>query len=427
MLIHFILNTLYLIALLLASPFLIYRIVIKGKYWRTLRERLGGISSPTQADIWLHGVSVGEIKAAYPLIEKFQQEKPHLKIVVSSTSSRGLEMARNLYPDIAVMSFPLDFSWVIKRLLKEIQPKLIILMELELWPNFLFLAKKKDIPVILMNGRVSEKSGRRYSYIKWAFCKATQGICYFSVQSSVYAKRLEALGISSERIEVTGNIKFDAIEPKELALKQKEIAEQLHLRSKDLVLVAGSTHWPEEKFILEAYSKIVTKLPKLRLILVPRHPERAMELCSYIEKSDFSFTAIRKSKIHSEYQSKKNEVIIGDIMGELAPMYTVAHLVFIGGSLIPHGGQNFIEPASLGKAVICGPYMANFPDLKLFREENAIRQLSKQEDLAEILESLLKDSKEREMIGGRAARLVKNCRGSVTKNYELAFRLLNRK
>ncbi len=418
-----VLNFFYFIGLIILSPILLIRIFFKGKYKDSIKEQLGDITTPSKKKcIWLHGVSVGEIKASQPLVFALEKKFPHCEIIISVTSKAGKETARQMYPQFAVISFPLDFSWVVSKFLRHFDPALVILMELELWPNFLHVCYKRNIPVMLVNGRLSEKSFRGYRrYLGWYFKKMTRAIRFFGVQCSIYAERFKNLGIEADRIHITGNIKFDAID-NNLGNNLNQVRKNLGLEESEKILICGSTHSPEEKMILGEFLKIRQKFPNLRLIIVPRHPQRAEEISSWIR--ELKFVPICKTKITSNYSADKNDIIIVDTIGELKNLYRICTIAFIGGSLIPHGGQNFIEPASFGKTVLTGPYMQNFPDIRVFLEQNAIIQIKNISELTPKIIELLESSEISENIGNKAKMIVEQSKGSTEKNMELCQSLL---
>ena len=415
------LDFLYFIVLLALSPWLLYTIVVKKKYWDTLAQRLGlVIPIEGKQAIWIHGVSVGEIKAAKPLILRIRKALPERQIIVSSTSRSGKKIALELYPDCKVISFPLDFSWTIKHYFKRINPCLIVLMELELWPNFLHLAHKRKIPVVLVNGRLSEKSFRGYSRLRCIFRWMTRAINVFAMQTEIYKKRMLQLGIKEGNIQITGNMKFDSE-----ILPGKENSIGLEFPSELQIIVAGSTHNPEEKILIDSYCDLRVSFPNLRLIIVPRNPNRAKEIAQWVREKGLN--AVLKSQIKNGREFPENDIIIGDVMGELAKIYQLSHIAFVGGSLIPHGGQNFIEPASLGKAVICGPFMHNFPETRVFVEQNAMLQLSSAKNIKEAFHSLLNDINKANKMGQSARNLVEKSRGSSERNCTLCMNLIHEK
>ncbi|WP_372366610.1 3-deoxy-D-manno-octulosonic acid transferase [Candidatus Uabimicrobium sp. HlEnr_7] len=419
----YILNVVYFIGLIFAFPFILYRIFVQGKDWRTLLARLGFSKYP-EIDIWIHGVSVGEIKAAQSLIASLKSIYPGKRFFISSTSSNGLKIAKTLYPEDTVSSFPLDFSWSVKSYLRKLSPKLIVLVELEIWPNFLYYAKKYNSRVLLVNGRFSERSCNRYAYLGKLFHKMTGSIDYFSVQSSLYSSRLQKLGIEKERISITGNLKYDAISlqiPKSEELET--IKAQCGIKEHHLLIVCGSTHDPEEKALLSTYKKLTNDFTDVRLLIVPRHPERKERVRTYAK--EFGFDPYLLSDLNQKSELTINEVIVGDTMGQLVSLYGLANVVFVGGSLIQHGGQNFIEPAVQKKAVICGPNMQNFPDVKLFVEKKIILQIKCEEELYKALWDLLKSPSRITDIGNQAALQVEQLQGSVEKNLVFCRKLLD--
>lgn len=418
----YLLNLVYLTALVLAFPFILYRIFVQGKDWRTLITRLG-IGKYPSVDIWVHGVSVGEIKAVQGLVTSLKEIYPEKRFFISSTSNNGLKIARELYQEDNVSSFPLDFTWSVKSYLRKLSPQLIILVELEIWPNFLHYAKKYNSSVLLVNGRFSEKSSQRYGYLGKVFYRMTRNIDVFSVQSSLYASRLQKLGIEESRISITGNLKYDAISlqmPDDKKLT--ELRAQCGLQTSYRVIVCGSTHDPEERFIIQAYKKLMNDFPELRLLIVPRQPQRKERVASYAK--EFGLQPLFLSGLDTR-DLEANQVIIGDVMGQLVNLYGLASVVFVGGSLIKHGGQNFIEPAIQEKAVICGPHMQNFPDVKLFVEKKIILQIKCEEELYKTLWDLLKSPSVIKNMGNQAALQVKELQGSVEKNLVFCRKLLD--
>lgn len=419
------LNLCYFMATLLALPLLLYRIVVQGKYWDTLAERLGRLDHipPTNQCIWLHGVSVGEIKAAQTMIQELQKNFPQRELVVSVTSRTGREIAKQLYPQCTIISFPLDFSWIVNHYFDYFKPALIILVELELWPNFLHFCGKRNIPVVLVNGRLSPHSFRGYSrYLGRWFVKMTKSIRWFAVQSEIYAQRFEKLGIPSSRIQITGNMKFDTADPGTGVRSAATTWQSWGLPSDALLWICGSTHGPEERWLLDCFCKIHEQFPTLRLVLVPRQPTRADEISRWVQES--GLTPISKTQIPANFQFMPNMVMIVDTMGELRNLYRLATIALIGGSFVHHGGQNFIEPASFGKPVICGPDMHNFPDVKTFLEQSAIVQVVSLDELQTQLVRLLQNPQQREQLGQNAQSVVIKSKGSTLRNLALCRTLL---
>ncbi|NUM33825.1 MAG: 3-deoxy-D-manno-octulosonic acid transferase [Candidatus Brocadiae bacterium] len=420
------LDILYCIAFVFVSPWLLYGMVKKGKYKDSIKARLGFISEfpRLQNCLWVHGVSVGEIKAAQPLVSELKRSFPDRKILLTSTSSNGIKIAKELYKECLVVPFPMDFSWSILKYFRHFSPSLIILMELELWPNFLYWAARKNIPVMLFNGRLSEKSFKGYSF--WfgrLFNRMTKAVKHFAVQNELYANRFEKLGIPKEKICITGNMKFDAVFTEKNSLKKEELLKSLGTMDFP-VLVAGSTHAPEESILLSSYSELLSSFPDLRMILVPRDPQRAEEIAQWARQKQFTVT--KRTQIQEGFFFSPKHVLIVDTIGELSILYSLAHVVFIGGSLIPHGGQNFIEPAFLGKAVVCGPYMHNFPDIRIFLEESALVQLENTQNLTKTLGLLLQDKEWNKSLGIKAQKIVQKSQGCTKKNIDLCLEILKK-
>lgn len=415
------LNLLYGMALLLLLPVLAYRICFQGKYLATIQERLGmRFRFPKLTGcIWIHGVSVGEIKAAKTLISLLRKSCPEKKIVVSSTSSAGKKTAEELYgEECLIVSFPLDFSWAVRRYLNQFQPCLVILLEWEIWPNFLHQCHRKEIPVILLNGRLSERSFKRCSrYFQRFFVPFTRAIRVFAMQSELYAHRVASLGIGTDRIAVTGNMKFDSVPAQQS--QDDSMAKEMGIVPDLQILIAGSTHDPEEKILLECYRQLSPALERLRLILVPRQPQRASQVARYVEEC--GLRPVMRSHIPAGFSLDAHSILIVDTMGELARLYNFASIAVIGKSFVPEGGQNFIEPAALGKAVVCGPSMENFPDIRTFLDQKGIVQLKKVEDLLPTLRHLLENHREREELGRKAQSLVLASQGSSQRNCELCL------
>lgn len=418
-------DCLYLLMLSILWPILAYRVIFKKKYRDACGERWGRIGHlpRKQGMIWVHGVSVGEVKGALPLVRELQRALPGREFMISATSSAGRKLAEKLYPECTVVSFPLDFSWAVSRYRRHFSPSLVLLVELELWPNFLREMQHAGVPMILVNGRLSLKSFRGYRLLGAAFRTMTRGIALFAVQNETYARRFRELGIDRTLISVTGNMKFDAATPEKWAADRQNTARSLGIEPGHRVLVFGSTHPGEEELFLSCHRELLAEFPDFRAVIVPRHPERAGELEELSRR--FSLDAHRTSALPSEgFRFEANRVVIGDVMGELTSLYTIAHVVVIGGSLVPHGGQNFMEPASLEKAVVCGPYMENFPEAQDFVEQEAMVQIQSPDSLRETVAHLLRSPEKVRRLGQNAALAVQRGRGSVLRNCGLCLQIL---
>lgn len=321
--------------------------------------------------IWLHCVSVGETNAARPLVDSLLENFPDHRLVFSTTTKTGQDLAQKIFIDKvdAIVYFPFDFKFSVRRALGNFKPSLVLLMETEIWPRFIREAKDNGAKVAIVNGRLSERSFARYSKILTFISRVLADVDLALMQSEADARRLISLGMAAEKTAITGNLKFDlALNPDENVLTE-EFRQRFGLEGTLLVIVAASTHEPEEQWVLDALE--VAGYPR-RVIFAPRHPERFDSVAELLSNIGIPF--VRRSKAETE-ADKTSEVILLDSVGELRAIYPLADIVFVGGSLIPHGGQSVLEPAAAGKAIIVGPYTHNFEAVVTgFLENNAIIQ-----------------------------------------------------
>jgi 3-deoxy-D-manno-octulosonic-acid transferase len=412
------------IGFILLSPiFLLKREKYASGFW----QRFGFLPKfepDERGVVWLHCVSVGEANAVRPLVEELTKQFPAQRLIVSTTTKTGQNHARNIFKTSAetVFYFPFDFKFSVRRALRHFKPSVILLMETELWFNFLREANKSGARTVIVNGRLSERSFKRYSYIKNFIRRVLSYVDLALMQGNADAKRLMSLGMHPGKVKVTGNIKFDQdFEPSELT----EVLRTRFAVTKDAPLIlAASTHAPEEKWILEAFKKLwkdsLEKLP--RLLLVPRHPERFTEVAELIKETGFDW--VRRSENPTE-RDKTAEIILLDSIGELRAAYPLAEIVFVGGSLIPHGGQSVLEPAVAGKAIVTGFYTMNFAAVvKEFLEKNALIQLpaaneqSIADNLAAVFTELLKTAETRTELSQNALEVMRKNRGATGKTIE---------
>ncbi len=361
---QFILDFVYLIAALLLSPKVIYRSITQDRYRSGWSQRFGKVSKrhPDKRAIWIHAVSVGEVNAAKTLIAELAEQLTNCEIVISTTTDTGFVRATALYAkNHEVFFYPLDFSFAIRRAFNRIDPAVCLLMELEVWPNFAAIAHKRNIPVVVINGRLSDKSFPRYQKIKpavrWMFGK----LALVLAQTEEYAQRFRALGCDDSKVIVTSSLKYDTAQTGDKVEGTDQLAEQLDLTGRT-IWVAGSTGTDEEILILDVFAKLRNTAPlsNLHLVIVPRKPERFDEIANLIKNS--SFTSARYSEIKGTQQklAAATDIILGDTMGDLRKFYSMAKVVFVGRTLVPMGGSDMIEPAALGKCTIFGPHTFNF-------------------------------------------------------------------
>ncbi|MDH5661388.1 MAG: 3-deoxy-D-manno-octulosonic acid transferase [Elusimicrobiota bacterium] len=399
-------------------PFFIQKIK-KG-----LKQRLGFLNESTNRGgeeklIWAHAASVGEVVAMGNLIRALKEECPDYNFVISTLTGTGQATARRIVPDArAFIYFPLDFSCVVGRVLDTIAPKLFIITETELWPNFIREAKKRTIPIIVTNGRISANSFRKYRMVKFLMRRVLKNIDAFIMQSQIDAQRIVSLGADPSAVTVTGNLKFDV--GTNILLDSVEA----NLPHDKLIFVAGSTHRGEEETIVDVYGEIRKSYPHLVLILAPRHLERVGEVEKLLNSKNLQFT--RRSRLSSPFQGDNlNQIVLLDTIGELTRFYALARIVFVGGSLVPVGGHNILEPASLGKGVLFGPYMDNFEEIaRSFVFRGAGRVVSNKRELLDSILELLSNPEELKRMGKTALEIIKANKGSAEKSAKLVKNLL---
>lgn len=396
---------------LLGSPWLVWKSLRQRGFARMVRERLGhGLGRLPRASrprILVHGVSVGEVKAARSLVALFAEHHPEFEVVLSSTTNTGLEMAHTLYPAHLAVRFPADLSWVVRRFLGALDPTLVILVELEVWPNFLRACNREGRAVAVVNGRITRDSHGRYlAFRRWL--PEFNRISLFCVQSAEYARRFGMLGIEGERVCVTGNVKFDGLRVGPLDASG-DLVRFVSGTGGAQVLVAGSTHEPEELLVARAARRVA---PRARLVLVPRHPDRVEELGARLREAGFATQ--RLTELRRGTPVDPGQPLVVDTIGELERVYALADLVFVGGSLVPHGGQNMLEPAAQGKAVLFGPHTDNFDqEAALLLAAGACRKVADAAELERELARLLADAAERERMGRAGMEAVAAQRGAT--------------
>ncbi|MHC5537824.1 3-deoxy-D-manno-octulosonic acid transferase, partial [Singulisphaera rosea] len=359
----FVLNLIYLAFLLALAPILIVRSLRTGRYREGWSEKVFGESPLRIGDgpcLWFHAVSVGEVLLLKPIVAELARRRPGWDVVISTTTSTGLSVARRTFPDLVTFYAPLDFSWATRRAVSRIRPTVLALVELELWPNLVLSAKEAGARVAIVNGRLSSRSHRGYSRLRGPLGPTLRRIDTVAAQNDEYAARFVDLGIPRQNVRVTGSIKYDGLEcdrdnPKTLALRR-----ELGLSAVDLVFVAGSTMEGEESAALNAYRAARVRHPRLRLVIVPRHADRFEKVASWLR--DQGEPLIRRSQPYvPKTRIEPPPVILVDTLGELSAIWGLADVAFVGGSLMPgRGGQNMMEPAAFGASVLFGPHTENF-------------------------------------------------------------------
>ena len=406
-----------------------------GKYVAGFRERLGSLSSLAKDGrpvIWIHCVSVGETQAARPLVQGIKERYPEYLIAISTITLTGQNLAREIFKHDAakIFYFPFDWRWVVRRTLKAINPDSVLVMETELWPGFLRECERRQIPVALVNGRLSEQSFRRYRVITGFMTRVLSSINLAIMQTEADADRLRALGMNANNTFVSGSLKFDAGTTPATDLLTANFRERFGLTDNSSLILAASTHAPEERIILDAFKEVASRSASgPRLMLVPRHPKRFAEVAALIAASGFRWS--RRSAPASP-DDEQAQIILLDSIGELRSVYSLASIVFVGGSIAKTGGHNILEPAAVGSCVITGAHTYNFQLIvETFAKAGAIVQLPRMSDseatleLANVISQLLADPDKRKELGTLARRLVNENRGATERTLQLLTPILS--
>lgn len=428
---------LYDISFLIFSIFYLPYFLFKRKYHKDFFQRLGIYNKDafshiaTARPIWLHAVSVGEMKTAEVLITKVRSQFPSKRFVISNITLTGHNIAISVVKkEDMVIYFPFDLSFIVKRLVKLINPSLFISVETEIWPNLITELFLRNIPIVLINGRISSKSFRKYRLIKPVIASVLKKTTLFCMRTEEDAKRIKKLGAPADKVKVTGNMKFDSV----LLIDEKETAKWSPLKNKSLwlkesskLIIAASTHRGEDGKILRCYKILKKDYPEIALLIAPRHIERVNEISVLIEQSGFH--AIKFSELEKRCDGAikgstsiydDNSVFMLDSIGRLSSLFKLATIVFMGGSLVPHGGHNFIEPALYAKPIITGPYVHNFKYVcELFANNDALEIVHDDNEFATSLRRLLSDENRRDAMGERARKVVYNNIGSTDRNISL--------
>lgn len=420
----FLYSFLFTIGFIAMLPLFVLR---RGKYAAGFWQRLGFLPEFEQDErkvLWLHCVSVGETNAARPLVQELIENFPDYRLVVSTTTKTGQNLAKEIFKNSAelVFYFPFDWKFSVRRALRRIKPDVVLLMETEIWFNFLRQANRSGARVAIVNGRLSEKSFSRFKYIGKTMRRVLHYIDLALMQGRGDAKRLIELGIRSNKVKITGNVKFDQSfsDIKQTA----EFRQRFAISENSPLIIAASTHAPEESLILQAFKDVwknsQSELP--RLLIAPRHPECFEEVFELVKKSGFDW--VRRSESESA-RDKTAEIILLDSIGELRAVYPLAEIVFVGGSLIPHGGQSVLEPAIARNAIVTGFYTMNFSDIvKEFLQQEALIQLPELAEkqipskLAEVFAELLQDKEKRRKMSVNALGVMQKNRGASQKTIE---------
>jgi len=406
----------------------IYRSVSRGRP-AALAERFGYIPQAQLSGIrkrpliWLHAVSVGESIAARPLLKALRTRYPDHVILVSNTTETGRGTASSFPEKDLCIYFPFDFLPAVRRALDSIRPEIVIIMETEIWPNFTREAAARKIPLILANGRISDRSFARYLKFSWFFRQALQLFSRLCMQTETDCERIIAIGAPADRTLKAGNLKYDIPFRQPSQDEQRRLKRQYAIPDDLLVLMAGSTHVGEEQYLIDTYKKLLPLFEGLFLILVPRHPERATEVAALLERSGIQFR--RRSVLNAEESFHHGEALLVDTIGEMMSLYAITDVAFVGGSLVPTGGHNLLEPASVGVPSVFGPHMSNFREIaELVLQYSAGVQVASPEELAESCRALITSAELRQVLGQNGLKLMRDNGGATQRHLEIVAEYL---
>ena len=428
---RWLLNAAYVLLLVSISPVITWRMFRHGRYRQGLAEKVLGrvdFRADGRPVVWFHAVSVGEVIQLQKVVDEFRRRtRDEFQIVISTSTDTGWELVQKRFADCQKTWFPLDFSWAVSEAIRRIRPAQVVLMELELWPNFLAECHRLDVPVSIINARMSERSHRGYCRIRLLLKPLFTRLALVAAQSQTYADRLISLGASEQRTVVTGSIKFDGVETSRTNSKTENLRRIFGLKSGETVFVAGSTQEPEEQLALETWLQLRRQHSQLRLILIPRHRERFDEVAALVTSRNLPLlrrsSAQDSSQQHAETDNKP--IILLDTIGELSACWGLADVAFVGGSFGNRGGQNMMEPAAYGACVLFGPNTWNFRDIvERFREADGCVQLQSSHQLTRTVDELLSDPARRHQLGRNAQKAVLQQQGATARTAELLHEVL---
>ena len=424
----YLLNLIYLVLIVAALPWLLVEAVRKGKYREGYAAKfLGRVPRRTseRTCLWLHAVSVGEVNLLAPLLRMIAQRQPEWECVISTTTMTGMALARKKYPQHTVFYCPLDFSWAVKAAMRRVRPDVLVLAELELWPNLIGAAKRQGARVAVVNGRLGEKSFRGYRRIRPLVARLLRQIDVLAVQDETCGQRFRTLGARPETVHVTGSMKYDGAQTDRNNSTTRRLAALAGFADDDVVLLAGSTQEPEEAMALETFRELSPQWPQLRLVVVPRHPDRFEAVAQLLESSGIPWQ--RRTGLSGETASGSSplsaRVLLVDVVGELGAWWGTARIAFVGGSMGSRGGQNMIEPAAYGAAVSFGPNTWNFRDIvAAMLDRDAAMVVLDAEQFTRFVRRCLEEPEYADDLGRRAQAMVRAQLGATERTFLLLDR-----
>lgn len=426
---RFFYNGILFLALIVFAPLLFVKIILTPRYRSRILRRLG-LGLPRELPgahprLWIHALSVGEVSSSRPLVKGLRARFPGATLFFSSATRSGEAYAREVLAEQvdAFVPFPLDAPFCVKRVMEAVQPDLFILVETDLWPNFLWTLQRLRVPALLVNGRISGSSFDRYRKLRWFFLPLFASFRLITMQTAADARSMTSLGVDEEKIKVLGNLKYDAVMPEIDLIDREAGREKYSIPGDALLWVAGSTHPGEEEIVLEAFRKLQRDFPRLFLVIAPRNIERAPEVLKIAAAGEAGGVSLRSASFSGE----RRKIMILDTFGELAGLYGICDLAFLGGSLVPEGGHNPLEPAAYAKPVIFGPHMDDFGEISkgLLLAGGALTVRSKDE-LRERLRELLNDAALRSRIGAKGKKLITEQQGVTSRHLEVIRQILDK-
>jgi 3-deoxy-D-manno-octulosonic-acid transferase len=420
----FLYSVLLALAMLVSLPYWLFQMAARGKYWNGFAERMGRVPERLRLPegdeqaIWVHAVSVGEVLAVAGLVEELKSDG-RSRVLVSTTTDTGQALARKRFGEENVFYFPMDFGFAIRPYLRRLRPRMVVMAETEFWPNLIRLAHASGARIAVVNARISDRSWPRYRRFRGLLKKVLEDVDLFLAQTGDDAGRLENIGAAADRVRVTGNLKFDIAAPAAPAIVAR-LRESIAANGSGPVLVCGSTVEGEEPILLKTFENVLVQHPRAVMILAPRHPERFGAAAALLEKMSIRFW--RRSGWNGEPLS--GAVLLLDTIGELSALYALAEVAFVGGSLVPRGGHNIIEPAQHGVATVVGSHTENFRDIvSLFQSREAVR-VAGPSDLPLVMMELLNNDGERKALGRRAAETMRSQLGATARTVSELRKLL---
>lgn len=417
-------DAIYCLAMACALPWLVLRYIRTGRYRSGLCQKLLGTrasdlvvrTQDARQTVWLHGVSVGEIQLLVPLLKQLQLQSPDARFVLSTTTDSGMELARKLAPGIDLIYFPFDFSWAVRRTIDALRPSILILGELELWPNLVDVLHARNIPVVVVNGRLSENSFRGYRRLRFFTQPMFAKLAWVAAQSESYAERFRACGCPAKIVAVAGSLKFDNASFDRDAPEVQQLRASAGIADSDRVVVVGSTQAPEEQAALDAFASVKQRFPSCKLVVVPRHPDRFAEVHAILSRSELRYA--RRTEL--EQNQDAWDILLVDTIGELRWWWGLAEVAIVGGSFGKRGGQNMLEPSAYGVNVAFGPNTKNFRDIvELLLAANAAERIDGLAGIEPWIEQQIASPDSGRQRGLRAREVVLKHQGALQRTLQM--------